>query len=441
VGDLDSGAGQPRNAGVLKLSPEQLAESITSGDPGVYFCPLLFSHLYADNAGRWRLCCRAAPFEEGYTVGNIPPQEHWTHPRMQQIRREMLTGNLDLTRKHCQKCLAPEAAGRTSPRELLNRKLLARGKPADIPVLRDASRASAGGNYQLTERCLELKLRVFGNYCNLACYMCAPVNSTTRLKELRQIRDGYWLREMTVPDRPDFFESETDYQQFIEGVLKLLPHVKKIKITGGEPFLLRRHHEFLQRVVQTPHAREIRLSYDTNMTKFQLGSSNVLEYLKHFHGVTLSVSVDGLGERNDYIRYGAHFDEVIQSIEVARRYPNIKVDVSCATGVLNAGDIHPVAAFFDQRGIQAKFNMCVITKPVFAQARHLPDPLKEACLTRIEQSPFRSRFLNVAHMLREPRDESQFQTFLRYAADLDALRGTSLFKLWPEFKPYANSGA
>lgn len=418
-------------------SPEQLAGAIQRGDPGLYYCPLLFSHLYSDNAGRWRLCCRATPFEDDYNVRNVPPNVHWTHPRMQRIRREMLGGDLDLTRVHCRKCLAIESAGRCSPRELLNRKLLARGKPGDIPVLRDASKASVRGEYELTERCLELKLRVFGNYCNLACYMCAPVNSTTRLKELRQIRDGYWLREMTVPDRPDFFESEEGYERFIGGALELLPFVKKIKITGGEPFLLRRHHEFLRRVVQTPHARRIRLSYDTNMTQFRLGRSNVLAYLEMFHGVTLSVSVDDLGARNDYIRYGANFDEVIGSIELARRYPNIKVDVSCATGMLNAGDVHDVAAFFDARGLEAKFNMCVITKPVFVQARHLPDALKAEYLERIERSPFRERLTNVAQMLREPRDEAEFRKFLCYAADLDALRGTSLFDLWPELKPYA----
>jgi molybdenum cofactor biosynthesis enzyme MoaA len=422
---------------MVKRSPEQLAGAIKRGDSDLYFCPLLFSHLYSDNAGRWRLCCRAAPFGDDYSVRNVSPHEHWTRPQMQQIRREMLCGELDLTRQHCRKCLEIEEAGRKSPRDMLNRKLLARGEPADIPVLREASRASAQGEYALTERCLELKLRVFGNYCNLACYMCAPVNSTTRLKELRQIRDGYWLREMTVPDRPDFFESEEGYERFIGGVLELLPYVKKIKITGGEPFLLRRHHEFLRQVVRTPHARRIRLSYDTNMTKFQLGSSNVLSYLEKFHGVTLSVSVDDLGERNDYIRYGAKFEEVIASIEVARRYPNIKVDVSCATGMLNAGDVHDVAAFFDARRLEAKFNMCVITKPLFVQARHLPDPLKAEYLARIERSPFRERFTSVAHMLGESRDEAQFQTFLRYAADLDALRGTSLFALWPELKPFA----
>ena len=31
---------------------------------------------------------------------------------------------------------------------------------------------------------LGLKLRHFGNYCNLSCVMCNPWNSTTRKKEL-----------------------------------------------------------------------------------------------------------------------------------------------------------------------------------------------------------------------------------------------------------------
>ena len=173
------------------------------------------------------------------------------------------------------------------------------------------------------------------------------------------------------------------------------------------------------------------------MTKFQLGSTNVLDYLGKFKAVTLAVSVDNVGPRNDYIRYGAHFDEVIANIETARAMPGINVVVSCASGILNAGDVHEIADFSHRRGVVAKFNMCVITSPTFLQARHLPDALKEKYLARIEGSPHRAQFANVIRMIKQPRDEEQFQTFLEYMGDLARHRGTDLFALWPEFRPYA----
>lgn len=421
-----------------KRSREELAEMMKKDGEGQYFCPLPFEHLYNDSAGRWRLCCRASPFER--TISDTTPEEHWNHPDMQQIREEMLTGDLKLVNKHCWKCLKVEKLGLKSARQQLNEKLLSRidiGKRSKTLqyVERLAKHPELGTLPD--ERVLELKLRIFGNYCNLRCYMCAPVNSTSRHQELSEIRDGHWLKCLKPPPKMEFFETEEDYDHFVESAMRLLPAVKKIKITGGEPFLLRRHYKFIEKIVATEHASKIRLAYDSNMTKFQLGSSNVLDYLTKFKGVTVAVSVDNIGARNDYIRYGSVFDEVIANIETAQAMPGINVVVSCATGMLNAGDVHEIAEYFHKRGLEAKFNMCVITGPTFLQARHLPDPIKEQYLAKIEDSPHRKQFSNVIRMIKQPRDEGEYQTFLEYMGDLDSHRGTRMLDLWPEFAPYS----
>ena len=420
-----------------KQTRKTLANAIAKDSDKQYFCPLPFEHLYSDSAGRWRLCCRAYPFE--HTVSDTTPEEHWDHEKMREIRREMLTGDLKLTRKHCWKCLKVEREGLTSARQQLNNKILDRAAAGKRSRTLDyaAVMANSGDTSALPEeRVLELKLRIFGNYCNLRCYMCAPVNSTSRHQEIAEIRDGRWFDCLKPPEKMEFFDNEEDYDRFVDSAIRLLPYVRKVKITGGEPFLLRRHYKFIEKVVATEHASEIRLSYDSNMTKFQLGSSNVLDYLGKFKGVTVAVSVDDIGPRNDYIRYGANFDEVIANIKTAREMPGINVVVSCATGMLNAGDVHDIAQYFHDIGIVAKFNMCVITGPTFLQARHLPDELKKRYLAQIEDSPRREQFANVIKMIKQPRDEKEFQTFLEYIGDLDVHRGTSLLDLWPEFEPY-----
>lgn len=422
-------------------TPEELWQAIKDNAPDLYFCPHAFEHLYNDNAGHWALCCRAYPLD--HMVGDTTPEEHWKHPLMEEIRREMLSGELKHVRKYCWKCLKMEKDGLTSPRQQLNAALLQKKAPGKSKVLDVAARMTQnpeeGAVY--TKRTLELKLRVFGNYCQLRCYMCSPVNSTSRRQELGDIRGGHWLQCFASPERPDFFETEEAYDRFLESAVRLLPYVKKIKITGGEPFLLPRHYKFIERIIATGHASSIRLSYDTNMARFHLGSANVLDYLKHFKAVTLAVSVDDLGARNNYIRYGSDFDAVVANIDLARTFPGINVVVSCATGMLNAGDVHDIAEFFRSRGLLAKFNMCVINWPVFLQARHLPDALKASYLARLEASPYREQFANVIRMIRQPRDEAQYQTFLQYVSDLDQHRGTSWLDLWPEFRPHVRRAA
>lgn len=422
---------------MTERSPEELWKAIQDNAPDLYFCPHPFEHLYNDNAGHWALCCRAYPFD--HMVGDTNPEQHWQHPIMDEIRREMLSGNLKHVRKYCWKCLKMEKDGLTSPRQQLNAALLQKKAPGKSKVLGVAARMTRHPKESITfkGRTLELKLRVFGNYCQLRCYMCSPVNSTSRRQELGDIRDGHWIKCFKNPERPDFFESEEDYDRFIESAVRLLPYVKKIKITGGEPFLLPRHFKFIEKIVATEHAPKIRLSYDTNMARFHTGAAHVFDYLKRFKAVTLAVSIDNLGARNDYIRYGSEFDAVMANIDLARTFPGINVVVSCATGMLNAGDVHDIAKFFHQRGLNAKFNMCVINWPGFLQARHLPDALKEKYLDKLENSPYRAQFANVIRMIEQPRDEAQFQMFLEYVGDLDRHRGTNWLDLWPEFRPFA----
>ncbi len=415
---------------------DRLVDRLAHPAPGDFFCPVPFSHLYNDNAGRWRLCCRAQPF--AHTVSDTTPAQHLNHPLMRRIRKEMLGSKPNLVLHYCSKCVRMEKAGMISVRMQGVRKLLALERPQGNPTLRTAVRVARGwtGRMPAKERCLELKLRIFGNHCNLRCYMCPPINSSSRTEELAAIRDGYWLKRLAVTDRFGFFKDDAAYDKFVEDTLEILPMVRKIRITGGEPFLLKKHYDFLEKVVATGQAGEISLVYDSNLTAFQLGSRHITDYLQRFRRVAIYVSIDNLGAKNDYIRYGSHFDKLMENVEMARGLPNIVVAVNSATGMLNAGDVSEIADFFEKKGLGTGFMPCVINKPSFAQARHLPDALKEEYLRRLRASRHHRVFEGLEKALRQPRDEAEFQTFLTYLGDLDAKRGTNFLDLWPEFRPY-----
>jgi hypothetical protein len=79
-------AAVPNLLEIIKVSPAK-----------AYFCAAPFHHVYNDNAGPWRLCCHAHPFE--HTVSDTTPLDHMNHPLVRKVRREMLSGNLDLVKK------------------------------------------------------------------------------------------------------------------------------------------------------------------------------------------------------------------------------------------------------------------------------------------------------------------------------------------------------
>ncbi|MFM7181475.1 MAG: hypothetical protein ACKO2G_08440 [Verrucomicrobiales bacterium] len=165
------------------------------------------------------------------------------------------------------------------------------------------------------------------------------------------------------------------------------------------------------------------------------------DFLQHFRRVTIYGSIDNLGPKNDYIRHGSHFDKIMENVELARGLPNIEVAVNSASGMLNAGDVSEIADFFEKKGLGTGFMPCVINKPTFLQARHRPDALKEEYLRRLRASRHHRIFEGLEKAMLQPRDESEFQTFLTYLGDLDAKRGTNFLDLWPEFRPYVEMKA
>ena len=73
-----------------------------------------------------------------------------------------------------------------------------------------------------------------------------------------------------------------------------------LKVTGGEPFLSKDFIEILEEAVSEGHSKRITLSITTNGTKF---TNKITNMFKHFKEVDINISIEGINELYDYIRY------------------------------------------------------------------------------------------------------------------------------------------
>ena len=125
--------------------------------PNKTYCPMPFMHIYNGSDGSYDLCCHTRPHTDTSrklrkrTVNDTLPFEHFMSKEMDDIRKKFLNGEkVDA----CHDCYELEKYnGRSKRIEYINRH----GKPTEPDRL-------------------VLKLRIFGNYCNLSCYMCHPFN-------------------------------------------------------------------------------------------------------------------------------------------------------------------------------------------------------------------------------------------------------------------------
>ena len=71
-------------------------------------------------------------------------------------------------------------------------------------------------------------------------------------------------------------------------VLELAPYIRSIKIIGGEPLVMKKHYELLEKIIESGHAKHIYLKYQTNLTKTKKGRHNIFTYIPHFKNVSIA---------------------------------------------------------------------------------------------------------------------------------------------------------
>jgi sulfatase maturation enzyme AslB (radical SAM superfamily) len=149
--------------------------------------------------------------------------------------------------------------------------------------------------------------------CNLACRTCGPKLST------------YWQRHLkdnnidfTAP-RP---ESRVD--DMITILKKLdLANLEMVVFCGGETLLGQGYWQVAEAIADmVPNAKErLTVSFQTNGTQ-TIREANY-SIIERFHLVKLNISLDGIGERFNYLRWPANWQQVTQNInQLKETLPN-----------------------------------------------------------------------------------------------------------------------
>ena len=65
----------------------------------------------------------------------------------------------------------------------------------------------------------------------------------------------------------------------VEQIVELAPYIRSIKVIGGEPLIMKKHYEMLDALIETGHAKDIRIKYQTNLTKTAKGKHSIFKYI------------------------------------------------------------------------------------------------------------------------------------------------------------------
>jgi MoaA/NifB/PqqE/SkfB family radical SAM enzyme len=287
-------------------------------------CMLPWISIETSPTGTARPCCLAVDEitrTDGtkYLLRENSLEEIYSSEYMQDLRQDFLAGNKPAT---CQRCWDEEAAGRTSKR--MNSRVR----------LKEYYDSVDWNNLNPNQLWfIDLKL---GNICNLKCRICGSWSSSKWAQEeinyvdqehqlakihydrkthlaYKFLQDGAWPRESEI---------------FWDNFKTLLPNIKYLEFTGGEPFLIEQHFELLRYAVENDYAKNIEIHYNTNGTVFP----DCYDIWNHFKHVEIAFSIDNTGSRFEYERYGANWNEVQTNIGKFNQLRNSKLSTQvCLT--------------------------------------------------------------------------------------------------------------
>jgi MoaA/NifB/PqqE/SkfB family radical SAM enzyme len=389
------------------------------------FCVLPWVSIEASPIGTVRPCCLADDeivddngnkFE--LSTADFADIQNSNH--MRGLREQFLAGQRPQT---CRKCWNEERGGRTSKRMHTLDRL--KHSIADTEWTTDAKPLMF----------LDLKL---GNICNLKCRICGSWSSsqfaTEEINQLpreqqksshayQMLRAGAWPRENA---------------QFWQQVDSVLTDIRYIEFTGGEPFMIDEHFDMLQGIVDRGIAHQVEIHYNTNGTQYPARGQ---EIWRHFKTVEIAFSIDDIGERFEYQRSNANWQEVCMNLDRFRDlkecHKNIVLQICTTVNVFNVRYLDQVAQWIDRN--KESFNFVywnMMHDAWYFSIATLPDTAKAAITEHLRSadvpSQYREEFDRITDFMNTGASTDGFMLRMKIA-DLDRKRNQNLRDTEPEF--------
>jgi hypothetical protein len=250
-----------------------------------------------------------------------------------------------------------------------------------------------------------------------------------------------------------------EYEPFWQQLESNIHNIEHVYFAGGEPMLIERHYDFLQRCVDSDAAKHIIVEYNTNMSTLP---SRVTKLWTHFKQVRIGASVDGMGSMQEYQRSPAKWDKTLDNLKKVELLPtNI---MAWLAFTVTAYNVNHMIDFMKWKLTDSGFSKInstmrrpIITHHVAHHPKHLnirvlPDNYKVEVTQRfsdfvtwVKDNNYPAHVIKQAeeiatgvtsYMNSESYHDEYWNEFVNYTQKLDQIRDEDLTSVEPKFKDY-----
>jgi radical SAM protein with 4Fe4S-binding SPASM domain len=419
------------------------------------FCPIPWAHLQVEPDGSVRPCCITQANPDSYigNINNSTLEELWNAPRMQTLRRNIMSGEGD---QICDRCYAYDDAGLPSFRHNAVEGMLPR-----LPGVAK-SLASTDENGFAPDVNMEYWDFRFSNICNYKCRSCGPGYSSNWYGDAEKIG---WGREVPANRRPITWLKKVEDR--IAVLDDYIGNVKEIYFAGGEPLIMDEHFRVLDLLIAAGRT-DVRIRYNTNMSSLKYKGKDLIEdYWSHFSEVEVSGSLDVAGAQAEYVRAGTKWETLdanIRRLQQASAEGKIKFFVNVTISNMTVFyledlldyliDVKVVNDLASYRSRPWQFFFNLVFTPTYYSIQHMPESAKQDLRDRFDAFDQKlktkygvnySMFTELYPILDLPADKEEQYRYIRQTKALDTVRqedvSVTLPRLWQHYEPlvqYAN---
>ena len=405
------------------------------------FCDKPFNHNYIHPNGKMRLCCTTIqdiPTDNNYNLFDAKThtiEDYWNSNRMKEIRRKIIAGEKI---RDCERCYRQEEQGVTSLRSTTGMNKYLRDTLPD-------------GTYQKNAYDMQIQM---GNICNLKCKMCSQMYSHMNGMEIRDIGQEdpewlHWVKEQganvnnwtnELGIKQEWYKNITIKQKMFEHISK---NIKQLNVIGGEPTLIPEFYELFEYCDQQGTLKDKNVTIVTNLTNTNPRLTKWLPKLKQW---TIWASVDGVGERTEYIRYPSNWNKILESLEFYRNHlgKNGNITLSPAVQLLNIDQLDDIIKWWlDWCGgeLNDRFGftwLAIVWYPLICNPTIAPREWRLQVADKLLKYKFDEQYDRLANGLKQdqhtPEKARELQkAFVKYNDKQDQFRNVS--KTWRQLLP------
>lgn len=337
-------------------------------------CKYLDHQVCIRTDGQYRLCCVSMESDNKEKVSSTSIVE-WHNSETVRDAREKLSN--DIWPDACVKCKINEEN--------------------NVPSMRQRPIKYGPGISHLDLR--------FGNSCNLNCSMCFPGSSSSLHHEHEKIKS----LGLISPWGQTTYEIFNWYTDDLGEMFANLKDLREVYLTGGEPMMVKHLVGFLKKLDSSVEVR-----FNTNGTIY---NPQVYQELQRFERVSICYSIDGLGEVNDYIRWGSHWKDVEHNVHHMAKLKNVNISIGPTVQILNALYYTDLVDWATKYGYSVYENLLLFPKHYHLE--NSDDIIKQS-VPQFE------------HWYKNSQDLNERQKFIDNTKLLDSVRGCNIRDYLPE---------